>query len=76
MKLASMRKRYATAKAAVQEVNRMEDLHQSAGICLEDSLIDLDELIEWVEQAAIYFREDVKNGYHDGREELLAELDG
>lgn len=52
MKIESMRKRYETAQKAVEQVNRMEDLHQSAGVDLEDTLIDFGELIEWVERAA------------------------
>lgn len=51
MKIESMRKRYETAKKAVEQVNRMEDLHQSASIDLEDALVDLDELIAWAERA-------------------------
>lgn len=57
MKLASMRKRYETAKAAVERVRRWEDLHESAGVCLEDALVDLDELIEWAERAALELRD-------------------
>lgn len=84
-KIESMRKRYETAKKAVEQVNRMEDLHQSASIDLEDALVDLDELIAWAERALREVQDSLDDccGTYDSvrcancdrRAQLLAELD-